>query len=100
MEEMATVHMSEAEVAHDLHAVLARVQQGVEIVIEQDHRPVAVLKSSVPARPGRKLSECIALAKAYEAKLGYAPIPDADFAKDVQAGIDGRRDSFDPPAWD
>jgi len=40
--------MSEAEVARDLHAVLAKVRQGVEIVIEQDHRPVAVLKSSPP----------------------------------------------------
>ena len=100
MEAMATVHMSEAEVARDLHAALARVQQGVEIVIEQDHRPVAVLKPSASTRPGRKLSECIELAKAYEAKLGYAPIPDEDFARDVQAGIDGRRDSFEPPAWD
>ena len=100
MEAMATVHMSEAEVARDLHAVLAKVQQGVEIVIEQDHRPVAVLKPSASTRPGRKLSECIELAKAYEAKLGYAPIPDEDFATDVQAGIDGRRDSLEPPAWD
>ena len=100
MEAMATVHMSEAEVARDLHAALARVQQGVEIVIEQDHRPVAVLKPSASTRPGRKLSECIELAKAYEAKLGYAPIPDENFARDVQAGIDGRRDSFEPPAWD
>ena len=33
------------------------------------------------------------MAKAYEAKLGYAPIPDEDFAKDVQAGIEARRDS-------
>lgn len=97
---MATVHMSEAEVARDLHAALARVQQGIEIVIEQDHRPVAVLKSSAPARPGRKLSECIAMAAAYEAKLGSAPIPDEDFARDVQAGVDARRDSFEPPAWD
>jgi antitoxin (DNA-binding transcriptional repressor) of toxin-antitoxin stability system len=97
---MATVHMSEAEVARDLHAVLAKVQQGLEIVIEQDHRPVAVLKPSAPIRPGRKLSGCIAMAKAYEAKLGYAPIPDEDFAKDVQAGIDSRSDSFEPPAWD
>ena len=32
---MATVHKSEAEVARDLHAMLAQVQQGVEIVIEQ-----------------------------------------------------------------
>ncbi len=48
MEAMATVHMSEAEVARDLHAVLAQVQQGIEVVIEQDHRPIAVLKSSIP----------------------------------------------------
>jgi len=91
---MATVHMSEAEVARDLHAVLAKVQERVEIVIEQDHRPVAVLKPSAPVRPGRKLRECIAMAEAYEAKLGYGPIPDDDFARDVQAGIDARRDSF------
>jgi len=39
MEEMANVHMSEAEVARDLHAVLAKLQQGIEVVIEQDHRP-------------------------------------------------------------
>ena len=96
---MATVHMSEAEVARDLHAVLAKVRQGVEIVIEQDDGPVAVLKQSIPARPGRKLSECIALAKAYESSLGEAPVPDEDFARDVQAGIDARRDSFEPPAW-
>jgi antitoxin (DNA-binding transcriptional repressor) of toxin-antitoxin stability system len=92
--------MSEAEVARDLHAALAKVQQGIEIVIEQDNRPVAVLKPSQCGGPGRKLSECIVLAKEYEQRLGYAPIPDAEFAKDVEAGIDSRRDSFDPPAWD
>ena len=97
---MATVPMSEAEVARDLHAVLAKVQQGVEVVIEQDHRPIAVLGSSVAPRPGRKLSECIAMAKAYESMPGDAPLPDADFAGDVQAGIDARRDSFEPPAWE
>jgi antitoxin (DNA-binding transcriptional repressor) of toxin-antitoxin stability system len=97
---MGTVHMSEAEVARDLHSVLARVLQGVEVVIEQDHQPIAVLKRPQPAGPGRKLSECIALAKAYEERLGYAPIPDAGFAADLRAGIDSRRDSFEPPAWD
>ena len=100
MEEMATVHMSESEVARDLHAVLARVRQGIEVVIEQDHRPVAVLRASRSGGPGRKLSECIALAKAYEDTLGYAPVPDDGFAKDVQAGIDSRRDVFNPPLWD
>lgn len=92
--------MSEAEVARDLHSVLDQVKRGVEIVIEQEHLPVAVIKPSAPARPGRKLKECIAMAKAYEAKLGYAPTMDEDFAKDVQSGIDGRRDSFEPPQWD
>ena len=94
--------MSEAELARDLHAVLARVHHGLEVVIEQDHQPVAVLTTLHNANrgPGRKLSECIALAKRYEERLGYAPLPDADFASDVQAGIDGRREAFEPPAWD
>jgi hypothetical protein len=79
---------------------LDKVRQNVDVVIEQNHQPVAVLKQSHFGSPGRKLSECIALAKAYEERLGDAPIPDADFGKDVQDGIDARRDSFDPPAWD
>ena len=62
------------------------MQAGVEVVVEQDHRPVAVIKTSLG--PGRKISECIALAKAYENKLGYAPVADSDFPKDVQAAID------------
>jgi hypothetical protein len=41
--------------------------------------------------PGRKLSECIAIAKAYEKNLGYAPVPDADFAADVQADMAARK---------
>ncbi len=77
---MATVRMSVAELARDLHAALVQVQQGVEIIIEQDHRPVAVLEPFASTRPGRKLSECITLAKAYEAKLGHAPVADEDFS--------------------
>ncbi|MBI3208792.1 MAG: hypothetical protein HYZ37_07810 [Candidatus Solibacter usitatus] len=98
IEVMATVHITEAELVRDIHAVLAKVQEGVEVIVEQDHRPVAVIKT--PRRPGRKISECIAVAKAYEEKLGYAPVPDADFAKDVQAAIDATREPFHPPAWD
>jgi antitoxin (DNA-binding transcriptional repressor) of toxin-antitoxin stability system len=94
-----TVRITEAELARDIHGVLARVQDGDEVIVEQDRRPVAVIKTP-PQGPGRKLSECIALAKAYEKELGYAPVPDPDFAKDVQAAIDSRRQSFNPPAWD
>jgi hypothetical protein len=42
------------------------------------------------------VSECIALAKAYEDKLGYAPVPDPDFARDVQAAIDTHRQPLNP----
>ncbi|MBP9025316.1 MAG: hypothetical protein KBH81_04115 [Phycisphaerae bacterium] len=98
IEVMATVRITEAELARDIHAVLAKVREGVEVIVEQDHRPVAVIKT--PRGPGRKISECIALAKAHEAELGYAPTPDPDFAKDVQAAIDARREPFNPPAWD
>ncbi|HVY92658.1 MAG TPA: hypothetical protein VHA14_07915 [Bryobacteraceae bacterium] len=80
-------------------AVLARVKHGEEVVIEQDHRPIAVLKPPPPPA-GRKASECIALAKDWEEKLGYAPLPDDNFAADVEAGIQSRRDHFEPPSWD
>jgi len=95
---MATIRITEAELARDIHAVLAQVQEGVEVIVEQDHRPVAVIKT--PQAPGRKIGECIALAKAYEEKLGYAPVPDPDFSKDVQAAIDAHREPLNPPAWD
>ena len=98
IEEMATVRITEAELARDIHAVLIQVQEGVEVIVEQDHRPVAVIKT--PQGPGRKISECIALARAYEEKLGYAPVPDSDFAKDVQAAIAAHREPLNPPAWD
>ena len=94
IEDMAQVHMTEAEAARDLHAVLERVRQGVEIVIEQDHRPVAVIKT--PEFRGRDIDECIALLKAQ----GSHAIPDEDFAEDVRAAIDAHREPLNPPSWD
>lgn len=95
---MATIRISETELAEHTREVLARVQQGTEVIVEQEHRPVAVIKA--PVGPGRKLSECIALAKAYEEALGYLPVPDPDFAKDVQAAIDAHPEPLSPAAWD
>jgi hypothetical protein len=40
--------MSEAEVVKDIAAVLATVRQGIEIIVEQNHRPVAVIKPPAP----------------------------------------------------
>ena len=98
MKTLATVRITEAELASNIHAVLAQVQQGVEVIVEQDHRPVAVIKTA--QGPGRKISECIALAKAHAEELGYAPVPDPDFVKDVQAAIDAHREPLNPPVWD
>jgi len=94
MEDMSTVHMTESEVARDLHAVLARVQQGVEVVVEQDHRAVAIIRSPHPR--GRLLSECIKLAEA----RGTTAIPDEGFMKDVAQGIAQRSKPWNPPSWE
>ena len=91
---MAQVHMTEDEVARDLHAVLDRVQRGVEIVVEQDNRPVAVIRSPLPK--GRLLSECIALAEA----RGSTATLDEGFMKDVEDGIASHSQPWKPPAWE
>jgi hypothetical protein len=83
--------ITEAELARGTPAILENIERANEDIIErEDHQPLAVRKPAPPA--GRKLSESIELAKAYEAKIGYAPLPDADFANDVQEAIDSRRD--------
>ncbi len=89
-----TLRMTEAEVARDLHAVLEKVQQGVEVVIEQDHRPVAVIKPSKPG--GRPISEVIAALEA----SGANAVIDEDFARDVEEGIHAHREPWKPPSWD
>jgi hypothetical protein len=91
---MATIHMSEAEVARDLHAVLAKVKQGLEVVIEQDHRPIAVLRSSKPV--GRSISEVVADLK----KRGSTAVMDDDFARDIEEGLETWREPWNPPSWD
>ncbi len=48
IESMATVHMSDNEVTNNFAAVLEKVREGVEIVVEQDHRPVALIRSPLP----------------------------------------------------
>ncbi|SPE34250.1 conserved hypothetical protein [Candidatus Sulfopaludibacter sp. SbA3] len=94
IELMAELHMTEAEVARDLHEVLAKVQQGVEVVIEQNSRPVAVIRSPLPK--GRLLSECIAMAET----LGSTVTLDEGFMKDVEEGIAARSQPWNPPVWE
>jgi antitoxin (DNA-binding transcriptional repressor) of toxin-antitoxin stability system len=85
---MEALHISEAELEHDLHAILEKVRQGREVVVEQDHQPVAVMK---PVQwPGRLLSESIAIARRLERERGYPAVLDADFAEDVEEIVRSR----------
>jgi antitoxin (DNA-binding transcriptional repressor) of toxin-antitoxin stability system len=87
---VGALHITEAELARDIAAVLDRVQAGAEIVIERDSRPVAVLRAAEPRR--RKLSEIAAsLSQDSTAFL------DADFAADVQAFFDRHREPLRRP---
>jgi hypothetical protein len=94
IEDMATLHMTESEAARDLHAVLVKVQQSGEVIVERDHRPVAVIRS--PLVKGRLLSECIALAEA----RGTTAIPDEGFMQDVAEGIAERSKPWNQPSWE
>ena len=90
---MAIRHITEAELARDIAAVLDQVQCGTEIVIERDAKPVAVLRPIEPRR--RKLSEIAASLPEYSTAT-----LDPDFAADVQTFIDNHREPLKPPEWD
>ena len=87
------LHISEADLARDVQAILQRVETGAEIVVERDAQPVAVIRAAKPAR--RRISECIAMLPAEST----ATI-DPDFAKDVAAAIAAHREALEPPQWD
>jgi antitoxin (DNA-binding transcriptional repressor) of toxin-antitoxin stability system len=85
------IHISEAEAATtNVATLLAHVRAGAEVVIENNARPVAVLRSAEP-HPGRLLSESIALAEAHAKELGYEPTLDPEFAADLEEIINSRK---------
>jgi hypothetical protein len=92
--DMGTLRITEAELARDIHAVLAKVREGTEILVEEDHHAVAVIRSPLPK--GRLLSECIALAEA----RGSTVTLDEGFMKDVEEGIASRSQPWNPPSWE
>ena len=91
---MISVRITETELARDVHAVLEKVQEGFEVIVEQDHRPVAVIKA--PPAIGRKISEVIAALEGNECNA----LLDEDFAEDVRKGIQTYRESWNPPSVD
>ena len=93
IEGMAVLHISEAELARDLSAVLEKVRQGAEVVIEQGYQRVAII--SPVKGPGRPIDECIALAQAH----GYGATLDEGYARDLEE-ILAERKPLDTSAWD
>jgi antitoxin (DNA-binding transcriptional repressor) of toxin-antitoxin stability system len=90
--DMAVLHITESELARDVHGVLEKVRGGAEVVIEHNSRPVAVIKA--PPVKGRNISEVIA---AMEASGANATV-DEDFARDVEEGIKLHREPWTPPS--
>lgn len=91
---MAVLHITEAELARDVHAVLEKVRNGAEVVVEENHQPVAVLRAA--EFRGRSIDECIALLREHGS---HATLDDA-FAKDLEEVINSHREPLNPPAWD
>ena len=94
---MAQVHMTEAEVTSNFAAVLEKLKQGAEIVVERDSQPVALIKPPQPI--SRTLSQCISLAEMHERERGYPITLDPDFAADVE-DIIRKREAWHPKSWD
>src|SRR5262245_38605701 len=95
--EPRVVRISEADAVRDLATILQRVQAGVEVIIERDAQPLAVIRAAASVR--RTISECIALAEAHERETGNAPVLDADFAVDVEEIVRNRK-PWKPSRWD
>jgi antitoxin (DNA-binding transcriptional repressor) of toxin-antitoxin stability system len=90
---MAVLHISESELARNTRSVLDQLEAGVEIVIERNAKPVAVLRATEPRR--RKLSEIIASLP----ENSMATV-DNDFAADVQDFIERHREPLGASKWD
>ncbi len=95
IEGMTTVRITEAELARDVRAVLEKVQQGSEVIVErEDHRPVAVISS--PHRSGRPITEILSEAKQRNSTVTL----DEDFGKDLEEIIASHQQPWNPPSWD
>ena len=93
-DDIARVRITEDELARDTHAVLAKVQEGVEVIVEQDHRPVAVIR--LPHRSGRPISEILRQAKERNSTVTL----DSDFSKDLRTIIASHQQAWNPPSWE
>lgn len=88
---MSEFHLSQAEFAKDLAAILEKVRQGAEVVIEDNHNPIAVLRPAAP--PRRTITQVLALMPEHS-----TAVMDPEFAADVRSAIESHREPLEPPA--
>jgi antitoxin (DNA-binding transcriptional repressor) of toxin-antitoxin stability system len=94
------IHISEADAEKDFGSVLARVREGAEVVIDGEAGgPAIAVVRPAKERPGRLLSESIALAEAHARELGHEPTIDPEFAADLEEIIRNRKPR-EPSEWD
>jgi len=89
--------MTEAEVSSDFAAVLRRVGNGEEIVVDRNGHAVAVIRPA--GDEPRTLSDLIALAQQREKDRGYAVVLDEDYAADVEQIVRERK-PWAPRSWE
>ena len=94
IKDMAQVHMTEADVINNFASVLEKLKQGGEVIVEQDHRPVAVIRAAPVT--GRNISEVIAAMEA----SGANAVIDEDFGRDVEEAIQAYRQPWTPTSWE
>lgn len=92
--DMATLHMTEAELVKNITTVLAKVREGAEIVVEQDHQTIAFIQPSQPS--GRLLPDILREAKQRNSTITL----DDGFGKDLEEIIASNQQSWNPPSWD
>jgi antitoxin (DNA-binding transcriptional repressor) of toxin-antitoxin stability system len=91
---MATYHISEAEAARDFSAIMARVREGAEVVIEKESA-APILIRALSDRPVRRLSESLRIAEDRSSGVTL----DGGFEADLEAVINSHREPIDCP-WE
>ncbi len=92
---MTTVRISQAELERDLRAVLKNVQQGIEVIVEQeDHQPLAIISS--PCCSGRPITDVLREAKQHNSDVTL----DENFGTDLEEVITSHQQPWNPPSWE
>ena len=91
---MAVIHISRTEAANNFDGLIARAENGDEIIIDDNSSPVVMKRAAT--QHGRLLSESLSILKERASNVTL----DGDFERDLEEVINNHREPLDPPAWD